>query len=174
MLLAIQMLLPSNAICAGPDPAWNVFRIVPSLFAAFLVNFGELSVAIPLEYYSFLCPNNYLAAELLEDWRKRALRRVCAAKGVSMARLLPITHKSDSACKACDWFDSEIRELAEITDAFIAQGDRKLAAVSSGSLETTVRDYRGHIRRDHGPGNQALLQRHDATLMGHAPAHSAA
>jgi hypothetical protein len=30
----------------------------------FLVNFGELSVAIPLEYYSLLCPNNYLAAEL--------------------------------------------------------------------------------------------------------------
>jgi hypothetical protein len=91
-----------------------------------------------------------------------------------MARLLPIKQRIDSACKSCEWFDSEIQKLAGIADTFIAQGDPAFAAISTGSLAATVRDYRGHIRREHGPGNQALLQRHDATLMSHAPAHSAA
>jgi hypothetical protein len=115
-----------------------------------------------------------LAAKLQLGWRNTSFDAFCTAKGVSMARLLPITQRIDSTCKSCNWFDSEIQELAEITDAFAAQGDGKLAAISSGSLEATVRDYRGHIRREHGPGNQALLQRHDATLMSHPPAHSAA
>ena len=69
-----------------------------------------------------------------------------------------IAHRTDLACKGCDWFDSEIQTFAEITDVFRARGDQQLAAVSAGSLEATVEDYRAHIRRDHGPGDQALLQ----------------
>ena len=84
----------------------------------------------------------------------------------------PIAHRTDSACKGCDWFDAEIQTFAEITDVFRARGDQKLVAVSAGSLEATVEDYRAHIRRDHGPGDQALLQRYDAALMIHTPVHS--
>jgi hypothetical protein len=69
----------------------------------------------------------------------------------------PIAHRTDSACQGCDWFDSEIQTFAEITDVFRARGDPQLAAVSAGSLEATVEDYRAHIRRDHGPGDQTLL-----------------
>ena len=84
----------------------------------------------------------------------------------------PIAHRTDSACQGCDWFDSEIQTFAEITDVFRARGDRQLAAVSAGSLEATVEDYRAHIRRDHGPGDQTLLQRYNAALLNHTPAHA--
>jgi hypothetical protein len=84
----------------------------------------------------------------------------------------PIAHRTDSACQGCDWFDAEIQTFAEITDVFRARGDQQLAAVSAGSLEATVEDYRAHIRRDHGPGDQALLQRYDGALLKHTPAHS--
>ena len=84
----------------------------------------------------------------------------------------PIAHRTDSACQGCDWFDSEIQTFAEITDVFRARGDPLLAAVSAGSLEATVEDYRAHIRRDHGPGDQTLLQRYNAALLNHTPAHA--
>jgi hypothetical protein len=84
----------------------------------------------------------------------------------------PIAHRTDSACQGCDWFDSEIQTFAETTDVFRARGDRQLAAVSAGSLEATVEDYRAHIRRDHGPGDQTLLQRYNAALLNHTPAHA--
>jgi hypothetical protein len=76
------------------------------------------------------------------------------------------------ACQGCDWFDSEIQTFAEITDVFRARGDQQLAAVSAGSLEANVEDYRAHIRRDHGPGDQTLLQRYNAALLNHTPAHA--
>jgi hypothetical protein len=84
----------------------------------------------------------------------------------------PIAHRTDSACQGCDWFDAEIQTFAEITDVFRARGDPQLAAVSAGSLGGTVEDYRAHIRRDHGPGDQTLLQRYNAALLNHTPAHA--
>jgi hypothetical protein len=79
----------------------------------------------------------------------------------------PPTPREDSECESCEWFDSEVQALADVAGAFTARGDRKLAAVSTGSLEAMVADYQAHIRRDHGPGNLSLLQRYDAVLMIH-------
>jgi hypothetical protein len=88
-----------------------------------------------------------------------------------MARLCrliqPVSRAIGSILRFGNW-------LTKITEAIMSQGDGKLAAISYGSLEATVTDYRGHIHREHGPVNQALLQRHDATLMSPATARSAA
>ena len=79
----------------------------------------------------------------------------------------PPIPREDSACESCDWFHSEVQALADVAGAFASRGDRKLAVVSSGSLEAMVADFQAHVRRDHGPGNLSLLQRYDAVLMIH-------